>query len=169
MCGCFGEINDDDDCIVSFTNDYDVDAVLRWTIAPSRLMRQIGVAAWHKYFTKEVRTMNLLPNLPATVWRHAFHGSDRLNKHVTPDDSGSRSVANNVMQWLFTRRCLLFSWSLGQRHAHSPHASSAKPPAVAAAAAAGRRQRRRLRRQNALTRASVKLSDKLIRQRKSVR
>jgi len=72
-------------------------------------------------------------------------------------------VTNNVMQWLFTRRCFLFIWSPGQRHAHSPH-SQASSSSSSSSSSKAVRQRRRLRRQNALTRASVKLSDKLVRE-----
>jgi len=90
-----------------------------------------------------------------------------VNKDVYIDSS-RRPVANNVMQWLFTRRCFLFTRSLslhGWASVTPTHhmASSAKPSSSRSRAV---RQWRRLRRQNALTRASVKLSDKLVRERR---
>ena len=58
------------------------------------------------------------------------------------------------------------SYLLGRCRSHAPHhmASSAKPSSCSCSTALP--QWRRLRRQNALTRAPVKLSDKLVRERR---
>ena len=80
-----------------------------------------------------------------------------------PSDSASRSPIMSCND--FSR--VVASYLVGRWVSVTPtqlRASSAKPAAAAAANRAVR-QRRRLRRQNPLTRASVKLSDTLVRER----
>jgi len=84
-----------------------------------------------------------------------------------PSDSASRSPIMSCND--FSR--VVASYLVGRWVSVTPtqlRASSAKPAAAAAANRAVR-QRRRLRRQNPLTRASVKLSDKLVRERERER
>ena len=106
---------------------------------------------------KTWNTLIWIPPVTDSVSMQRFCAFFRFH---TFTDRNRQTVANNLMQWLFTRRCFRFTWSLVSRPLikHHPQLSNSSMAV---------RWWRRLRSQNALTRTPVKLSDKLVRKRKA--
>jgi len=106
--------------------------------------------------------MNLLLNYlraaaaAAATLHHAHHWTELARLAVGDSASRSPIMSRNDFS------CVAASYLVGRA---TPTLQSVGKPAAAAAVHAA--PRRRLRRQNTLTRASVQLSDKLVRQRNS--